>query len=124
MMEMSKMYTDYINRTALTVPDQFIEVKSGETISVPSEILEQIEYHAENQTLIHLVLSALNQYLQPNQINKGSEAVLLELAEIKQMLQGYRPNSTRVSLPLKKAQPEVKDLDMKEVEDILDVFGG
>ena len=56
---MSKIYTDYINRTALTVPDQFIDVKSGETILVSTEIFEQIEYHAENQTLIHLVLSAL-----------------------------------------------------------------
>ena len=121
---MSKIYTDYINRTALTVPDHFIDVKSGETHMVSSEILEQIEYHTENQTLIHLVLSALNQYLQPNQMNQDSEAVLLELAEIKQMLQGYRPNSTRMSLPIKKTQPEVKDLDMKEVEDILDVFGG
>ena len=121
---MSKMYTDYINRTALTVPDIFIDVKSGETISVSTEIFEQIEYHSENQTLIHLVLSALHQYLQPNQTNKSSEGILLELAEIKQMLQGYPTISTRTRLPVQAAPKEVDDIDMKEVEDILEVFGG
>ena len=121
---MSKMYTDYINRTALTVPDQFIDVKSGETILVSTEIIEQIEYHSENQTLIHLVLSALHQYFQPNQTNKSSEEILLELAEIKQMLQGYPPISASTRLPVKSVPQEIDDLDMKEVEDILDVFGG
>jgi hypothetical protein len=124
MMEMSKMYTDYINRTALTVPDQFIDVKSGETILVSTEIFEQIEYHSENQTLIHLVLSALHQYLQPNQTNKSSEEILLELVKIKQMLQGYPTISTRTRLPVQAAPKEVDDIDMKEVEDILEVFGG
>ena len=121
---MSKMYTDYINRTALTVPDQFIDVKSGETISVSTEIFEQIEYHSENQTLIHLVLSALHQYFQPNQMNKSSEEILLQLAEMKQMLQGYPSLSARTRLPVQSAPQEIEDLDMKEVEDILDVFGG
>ena len=120
---MSKMYTDYINRTALTVPDLFIDVKSGENILVSTEIIEQIQYHSENQTLIHLVLSALHQFLQPNQTNKSSEEILLELAEIKQMLQGYPSISARTRLPVKSAPQEIDDLDMKEVEDILDVFG-
>ena len=121
---MSKMYTDYINRTALTVPDQFIDVKSGDTILVSTEIIEQIEYHSENQTLIHLVLSALHQYFQPNQTNKNSKEILLELAEIKQMLQGYPPISASTRLPVKSIPEEIDDLDMKEVEDILEVFGG
>jgi len=121
---MSKMYTDYINKTALTVPDQFIDVKNGETLKVSTEINEQIEYHAENQTLIHLVLSALHHYIHSNRVNVGSEEILLELAEIKQMLQGYRPNTSLSSSPIKKSQKDVTDLDMKEVEDILEVFGG
>ena len=86
--------------------------------------LNKFEYHSENQTLIHLVLSALHQYLQPNQTNKSSEEILLELAEIKQMLQGYPSISARTRLPVKSAPQEIDDLDMKEVEDILDVFGG
>jgi hypothetical protein len=123
-MEMSKMYTDYINRTALTVPDLFIDVKSGETISVSTEIFEQIEYHSENQTLIHLVLSALHQYLQPNQTNRNSNEIFLELAEIKKMLQGYPTVTARTRLPVQSVPEEIDDLDMKEVEDILEVFGG
>jgi hypothetical protein len=123
-MEMSKMYTDYINRTALTVPDIFIDVKSGETISVSTEIFEQIEYHSENQTLIHLVLSALHQYLQPNQTNRNSNEIFLELAEIKKMLQGYPSITARTRLPVQSVPEEIDDLDMKEVEDILEVFGG
>jgi hypothetical protein len=123
-MEMSKMYTDYINRTALTVPDIFIDVKSGETISVSTEIFEQIEYHSENQTLIHLVLSALHQYLQPNQTNRNSNEIFLELAEIKKMLQGYPTVTARTRLPVQSVPEEIDDLDMKEVEDILEVFGG
>ena len=121
---MSKMYTDYINRTALTVPDIFIDVKSGETISVSTEIFEQIEYHSENQTLIHLVLSALHQYLQPNQTNRNSNEIFLELAEIKKMLQGYPSITARTRLPVQSVPEEIDDLDMKEVEDILEVFGG
>jgi hypothetical protein len=123
-MEMSKIYTDYINRTALTVPDIFIDVKSGETISVSTEIFEQIEYHSENQTLIHLVLSALHQYLQPNQTNRNSNEIFLELAEIKKMLQGYPSITARTRLPVQSVPEEIDDLDMKEVEDILEVFGG
>jgi hypothetical protein len=123
-MEMSKMYTDYINRTALTVPDIFIDVKSGETISVSTEIFEQIQYHSENQTLIHLVLSALHQYLQPNQTNRNSNEIFLELAEIKKMLQGYPSITARTRLPVQSVPEEIDDLDMKEVEDILEVFGG
>ena len=46
------------------------------------------------------------------------------MAEIKQMLQGYPSISARTRLPVKSAPQEIDDLDMKEVEDILEVFGG
>ena len=108
----------------LSVFDIFIDVKSGETISVSTEIFEQIEYHSENQTLIHLVLSALHQYLQPNQTNRNSNEIFLELAEIKKMLQGYPSITARTRLPVQSVSEEIDDLDMKEVEDILEVFGG
>ncbi len=122
---MSKLYTDYINRTALTVPTQFIDVKSGETLTVSSEVLEQIEYHAENQTLIHFVLSALTEYLHPKKKNGSNPDILLELTEIKQMLlQEYQKNPTGLSISKQKEQLKSPDLDLKEVEDILDVFGG
>lgn len=124
MMEMSKLYTDYFNQTALTVPSHFIDVKSGESLEVSTEIFNQIEYHAENQTLIHLVLSALTEYFHPIKKREPNEDILMALVEIKQMLQGHQINKAYVSIPKKKAQPKSIDLDIKEVDDILEVFGG
>ena len=122
---MSTMYTDYVNRTALTVPEQFIDVKTGEAIAVSSKIQEQIEYHADNGTLIHLVLSSLHSYFHSKRTSGSSEEVLMELSEIKRMLQqGYFTRIPHVNLPLNKSQQSSMDLDMREVEDILEVFGG
>lgn len=121
---MSKLYTDYFNQTALTVPSHFIDVKSGETVEVSTEIFNQIEYHAENQTLIHLVLSALTEYFHPIKKRELNENILLELVEIKQMLHGHQINKAYVNLPKKNAQPKTTDLALKEVDDILEVFGG
>ena len=121
---MAKLYTDYFTQTALTVPSHFIDVKSGETVEVSTEIFTQIEYHAENQTLIHLVLSALTEYFHPIKKRELNEDILLELAEIKQMLQGHQINKAYVSIPKKNSQPKTTDLDLKEVDDILEVFGG
>ena len=44
---MSKIYTDYINKTALTIPGNFIDVKTGESHIVSSKVQDQIEYHAQ-----------------------------------------------------------------------------
>lgn len=121
---MSKLYTDYLNQTALTVPSHFTDVKSGETLEVSTEIIQQIEYHTENQTLIHLVLSALAEYFHPNKRRGKNEDILRELVEIKQMLQGHQINKAYVNISKKKALPTTADLDIKEVDDILEVFGG
>lgn len=121
---MSKLYTDYFNQTALTVPSHFIDVKSGETVEVSTEIFKQIEYHAENQTLNHLLLSALTEYFHPTKKRRPNEDILIELLEIKQMLQGHQKNNSYVSIPKKKVQTKSTDLDIKEVDDILDIFGG
>ena len=121
---MSKLYTDYSNQTALTVPSHFIDVKSGESLEVSTEIFNQIEYHAENQTLNHLLLSALTEYFHPTKKRQLNDDILIELSEIKQMLQGHQLNSTYVSIPKKKVQLKSTDVDLKEVDDILDVFGG
>lgn len=121
---MSKLYTDYFNQTALTVPSHFIDVKSGETLGVSTEIFKQIEYHTENQTLIHLVLSALTEYFHPIKKKGPNEDILMELVEIKKMLQEHQINNSYVSLPKKKTQQKSTNLDIKEVDDILEVFGG
>lgn len=125
-MEMSRMYTDFVNKTALTVPDKFIDVKTGESFSVPAIVEEQIEYHANNNTLIHLILSALHQYLHPKAVNGSNAQILLELSEIKRMMQqGYVPNnhllfnSSENNVRKSTATP-----DITELEDVLDAFGG
>lgn len=122
---MSKIYTDYINMTALTIPDKFIDVKTGDSHLVSAKIQEQIEYHTNNNTLIHLVLSALNSYLHPNQLNGGMGEILFELTEIKKMmLQGYNPKSIQTDYHLDTNKIASTDLDMKDLEDILEIFGG
>lgn len=121
---MSKLYTDYSNQTALTVPSNFIDVKSGASLDVSTEIFDQIEYHTENQTLIHLVLSALTEYFHPTKKKELNDHILMELIEIKQMLHGHQVDHTYVSIPKNKAQLKSTDVNLKEVDDILDVFGG
>ena len=121
---MAKLYTDYFNHTALTVPSHFIDVKNGETLEVSTEIFNQIEYHTENQTLIHLILSALTEYFHPIKKREPNKDILMELAEIKQMLQGNQIKKAYVNIPKKSAQPKITELDLKEVDDILEDFGG
>jgi hypothetical protein len=125
MMEMYRLYTDYINKTALTVPDEFIDVKTGESHVVSSKVRDQIEYHSDNQTLIHLVLSALNSYLHPKRINGGTKEILMELSEIKQMLQmGYTIKNPLIRTFPNHHQLDELKLDTKDVDDILEDFGG
>lgn len=81
---MSRMYTDYFNDTVITIPDKFIDVKTGENQVVSQIIQEQIEFHAENNTLLHLVFSALENYLQPEADQPaGLKEIKMELLEIK-----------------------------------------
>ncbi|MDE3838782.1 hypothetical protein C0966_05230 [Bacillus methanolicus] len=123
---MVKTYTDYINKIAISIPDKFIDVKTGETHAVSQKLQEQIEYHANNSTLIHLVFSALDQYLKPKAANGVTEEILLELSEIKRMIEnGYIPlNHSPQSFVSKNKDLTPKSVDLKEVEDILEAFGG
>lgn len=123
---MSEIYTDYINKTAITLPETYIDVKTGESYPITSKIKEQIEYHANNNTLIHLVLSALNQYLHPRMVKGGSEEILYELLEIKKMMEnGFttKNESTFVSHPSNQ-QKNTMELDMDDLEEVLEAFGG
>jgi|RhiMetdeSRZDD1v2_1073273.scaffolds.fasta_scaffold761472_2 hypothetical protein len=124
---MSKIYTDYNNKIAITVPDTFIDVKTGESHTVSTKLQEQIEYHAQNNTLIHLLFSALTTYLHPRTINGGTEEILFELSEMKKILQQgtYIQNH---AYPFKginqKPIESLKGLELKELEEVLDAFGG
>ncbi|XIH33030.1 hypothetical protein C1N70_12150 [Cytobacillus firmus] len=124
MMEMIRTYTDYVNKTALTIPDQFIDVKTGASVKVSKKLQEQVDYHSNNNTLIHLVLSALNSYLHPKNMN--SDIILSEIHEIKKMIQsGYVPVQTPAFKEKKILHEAIPDeVDIKEVEDVLEAFGG
>ncbi|PAE26369.1 hypothetical protein CHI10_03430 [Bacillus sp. 7894-2] len=122
-MEKLRTYTDYANKTALTLPDHFIDVKTGNSIKVSQKIQEQVDYHSNNNTLIHLVLSALNSYLHPK--NTNSDIILAEINEIKKMMQsGYVPVQ-KLAVKEKILHASIPDeVDLKEVEDVLEAFGG
>lgn len=127
-MEMSETYTDYINKTAITLPDTYIDVKTGETFPVSPKIQEEIEYHAYNNTLIHLVLSALDQYLHPKKVKSGgSEEILFELLEIKKMLVNVSTIKDLSSLDLRPRNQQIKhslELKMEDLNEVLEAFGG
>ncbi|QAS52222.1 hypothetical protein [Halobacillus litoralis] len=122
---MSRIYMDYFRKTVITIPDNFIDVKTGDTHPVSPQIIEEMEYHSNNNTLQHLVFSALNDYFHKNTVTKGnSHDVLAELLEIKKILnQGYR-NSKEVHLPSQKNVTPTRKLNIKEIEDVLEAFGG
>ncbi|RBP96507.1 hypothetical protein DFO70_101319 [Cytobacillus firmus] len=121
---MFRTYTDYVNKTALTIPDQFIDVKTGASVKVSKKIEEQVDYHSNNNTLIHLVLSALNSYLHPQNMN--SDIILAEIHEIKKMMQsGYVPVQAPAFKEKKLLHETIPDeVDIKDVEDVLEAFGG
>ena len=124
---MSNIYTDYLNKIAITVPERYIDVKTGESYIVSPKITEQIEYHADNSTLVHLVLSALHHYLTPKPVlNGGSAEILQELADIKSILAhgGFQIQSSSQPTTTIGESEAVKLLNMREVEDILEAFGG
>ena len=124
---MSNTYTDYVNKIAITVPERYIDVKTGESYTVSPKVAEQIEYHANNSSLSHLVLSALHQYLAPQQVlNGGTFEILQQLSDIREILEsGVYPIRPSVHQRTAKEQTDAaKLLDMKEVEDILEAFGG
>jgi hypothetical protein len=127
MIGMSNIYTDYVNKIAITVPERYIDVKTGESHAVSAKIVEQIEYHAENSTLSHLVLSALHHYLSPKPAMIGGSAeILQQLAEIKSILENgvYQIKPAAQPRTPKDQTDAARLLNMKEIEDILEAFGG
>ncbi|WP_034669647.1 hypothetical protein [Bacillus methanolicus] len=122
---MFRIYTDNINKIAITVPERFTDVKTGNTHAVSPKIQEQIEYHAKNNTLIHLVFSALNSYLNQKITNGSTSEILNELAEIKKILEhGYIPVNHKPDSLLVENQNLPSNVDLSEVEDVLEAFGG
>ncbi|MGP4068535.1 hypothetical protein [Halobacillus sp. B29] len=123
---MSRIYRDYFNQTVLTIPDSFIDVKTGETRLVSPSIIEQLEYHSRNNTLQHFMISALTSYLSATPNHQGpADEVLQELLEIKRMLKAgssgiHYMDRTSVG---SKFTPS-REVGAKEIEDVLEAFGG
>ncbi|MBN9654790.1 hypothetical protein J0K78_10985 [Halobacillus sp. GSS1] len=122
---MSNVYHDYFKQTVLTIPDTFIDIKTGDQHAVLPEIKEEIAYHSENNTLTHLLFSALNDYFlkAPTSQQKGTNCVLSELQEIKRMLAAGSFQERSIPASIKKP-PVSKEMDILEIEDLLEAFGG
>jgi hypothetical protein len=118
---MPRIYSDYINRIALSLPDQFIDVRTGDVHQPSPKVINQIEYHSKNGTLVHLIYSALQFYLNPKTTLGSTNKILQELEEIKNMLNhGYSPPAQKeISSP-----QAARAIDLKELEDVLEAFGG
>jgi hypothetical protein len=123
-MVMGETYTDYVNRVAITMPEKYIDIKTGDSHTVSKLIQEQIEYHAHNHTLVHLLFSALDHYFKPAPKSGTNADIMQELEAIKAMLQqGYIPASG-VPAATAKSQQAPKPLNMRDLNDILEAFGG
>ena len=114
---------------ALTVPDEYIDTKTGNTHKISSKVEEQIEFHAQNGSLHHFIFSALHDYVSGRRTGNSNQPshssfILEELAEIKRMLENgsFLPTDQRISTPLK--PKKATSLSLEEVHDILDSFGG
>ncbi|MBX0359473.1 dehydrogenase [Halobacillus sp. Nhm2S1] len=122
---MSNVYHDYFKETVLTIPDSFIDIKTGDQHAVSAEIKEEIAYHSENNTLNHLIFSALNHYFHKAAVSQpeGTNGVLSELLEIKRLLAGGSYQKGNVPLSNKKTAGS-QEMDLQEIEDLLEAFGG
>ena len=121
---MSRIYRDYFNQTVLTIPDSFIDVKTGETRLVAPSIIEQLDYHSRNNTLQHFIISALTSYLSaPPNLQGHTDEVLQELLEIKRMLKVGNGGSHNTDKTGDKFFSS-REVGSKEIEDVLEAFGG
>jgi len=123
---MSWKYSDYLNETVLSIPDKFINVKTGESQYIIQRVHEQLAYHSQNNTLIYLILSALDDYLQPQTSrDAGAEKILTELVEIKKLILNRSTtnhsiiNTNSISKP-----PRQSNLRLQDIEELIEAFGG
>ncbi|WP_082235287.1 hypothetical protein [Halobacillus massiliensis] len=122
---MSQIFSDYFNDTVLSLPENFIDVKTGETFVVSPKVIEELKYHSENNTLKHLIISALHEYFHGVPVqNGGSNELLSELLAIKQLLNSGNRSSFQVPASSAPTHGSSQKLNMKEIEDVLDAFLG
>ncbi|BAU27854.1 hypothetical protein DFP93_10916 [Aneurinibacillus soli] len=117
---MTRLYSE-----SVSIPREYIDVKTGIEHPVSPKVQEQIDYHSRNRTLTHLILSALHEYLEPK-LSKGSyDEIMQELLEIKKIMnQGISINSFPNTYRTPNPSSPVTSLDPKDIEELLDAFGG
>ncbi|MBW3113770.1 MULTISPECIES: hypothetical protein [Bacillaceae] len=128
---MPRKYSDYFQETILTIPESFINVKTGETEAITSKIQDQIAYHSKNNTLSHFIFSALHDYLHHSKTVQGNvasdHAILEELSSLKRLLlqNGYdsSKSSNECTIVSRKEQ-DPTTVGLKEIDDLLEAFGG
>lgn len=123
MINVSKTYTDFINKIALTIPEQFIDVKTGNRYQVSEKMQEQIEYHTSNSTLNDLVFSALHDYMKSKSTNISTNLILKELSTLQKLIEQGNFSGNH-STKGQYATRNNNSLDIDEVEDVLEAFGG
>lgn len=123
MINVSKTYTDFINKIALTIPEQFIDVKTGISYQVSEKMQEQIEYHTSNSTLNDLVFSALHDYMKSKSTNISTNLILKELSTLQKLIEQGNFSGNH-STKGQYATRNNNSLDIDEVEDVLEAFGG
>lgn len=122
---MQKTYKDYFHQNVLTIPDTFIDVKTGDHQNVSPKILEEVKYHSENNTLNHLIFSALHDYFHkgatPQQVPSD---VLKELLEIKELLHSGKEIQIDSRSSVSEKSRPLQERNMKEIAEVLEAFGG
>ena len=100
--------------------------KLGSHTTITQEIKEQLAYHTENNTLVHLIFSAFDAYFTSHK-SHSPHTILQELAEIKKMIAHKEfpvPVLPAHEKTLSHSPSKSTSLNMQEVEDVLEAFSG
>ncbi|GGH71433.1 hypothetical protein GCM10010978_07360 [Compostibacillus humi] len=122
---MQEVYSDYFIDVTIKIPEEFIDVRTGETHPISPEIRDQIAYHAKNNTLIHLLFSALDEYFAPESSHHSdTDGILKELADIKRLLTSRNFSAEPVSGNGTAKSSQTGQIPMEDVEEIIEAYGG
>ncbi|UOQ44808.1 hypothetical protein MUN89_02310 [Halobacillus salinarum] len=121
-------FIDYVNRAAVPKLEEYIDIKTGDTRQISQEVQDQLDYHAKNSTLIHLLYSALDHYFSKGQpsVSTDHPDIFKELSIIKGLLQqgAYIPAQSRKQGKPSRVTTTPQSLSMEEVEEVLEAFIG
>ncbi|MFD1017656.1 hypothetical protein [Thalassobacillus hwangdonensis] len=120
---MADTYIDYGHKIVLPLPEAYIDIKTGDSREISQEIKDQLTYHADNSTMLHLLCSALDAYFSSGKGESFSD-VMKEISDIRRLLEkGYSPYNSPSNSSTKR-NSQSKSLDLSEISDVLEAFGG